>query len=134
MKIQKIGSDKYIIYMYENINKEEIKDKIKSIQKILKLSGFYKVIIINKNIGSFLKLVKLDNSFYKDTLDLKIEERDIDIYFKTDDYFIISECSHIMYYDNMYYCLVDDSFDKIIEKVEFGDFVLDVDIDKCYVI
>ena len=134
MKIQKINDTEYIIYMFSKLDKDEIKDKFKSIQKILKLNGFYKVIVINKNIGCFLKLIKLDNSFYKDTLDLKIEEKDSDIYFKTEDYFVIKECSHIMYYDEMYYCIVDDSFDKILEKVEFGDFVLDLDIDKCYVI
>ena len=27
----------------------------------------------------------------------------------------------------MYYCIVDESFDEILEKVEFGDFVFDLD-------
>ena len=136
MKIQSVNDTDYIIYMFSRIEKDEIKDKIKSIQKRLKLSGFYRVRIVNKNIGCFLKLIRLENSFYKDTLDLKIEEVDEDIYFVTNDYFIIKECSTIMYYDEMFYCIVDDSFDKILEKVEFGDFVFSNDINKseCYVI
>ena len=136
MKIQSVNDTDYIIYMFSRIEKDEIKDKIKNIQKRLKLSGFYRVRIVNKNIGCFLKLIRLENSFYKDTLDLKIEEVDEDIYFVTNDYFIIKECSTIMYYDEMFYCIVDDSFDKILEKVEFGDFVFSNDINKseCYVI
>ena len=136
MKIKEVNDTDYIIYLFSRLEKDEIKDMIKNIQKRLKLSGFYRVRIVNKNIGCFIKLIKLDNSFYKDTLDLKIEEVDEDIYFVTSDYFIVKEFSTIMYYDGMYYCLVDDSFDKILEKVEFGDFVFSNDINKseCYVI
>lgn len=136
MKIRKLNDTDYIIYLFSRLEKDEIKNKIKSIQKRLKLSGFYRVKIVNKNIGCFIKLIKLDNSFYKDTLDLKIEEVDEDIYFVTSDYFTVKEFYTIMYYDGMYYCLVDDSFDKILEKVEFGDFVFSNDINKseCYVI
>lgn len=136
MKIRELNDTDYIIYLFSRLEKDEIKNKIKSIQKRLKLSGFYRVKIVNKNIGCFIKLIKLDNSFYKDTLDLKIEEVDEDIYFVTSDYFTVKEFSTIMYYDGMYYCLVDDSFDKILEKVEFGDFVFSNDINKseCYVI
>ncbi len=134
MKIQKLNNTDYIIYIFSRLELEKIKETIKSIQKRLKLNGFYKLLVIDKSIGTFIKLTKLENAFYKDTLDLKIEKVDCDVYFKTDDYFIIKDISHVMYNDKEYYGLVDDSFDKILEKVEFGDFVLDIDINKCYVI
>ena len=134
MKIQKVNSTDYIIYIFSNLNKEEVKEKISKIQKRLKLRGFYKVLIINKNIGCFIKLIRLEDAFYKDTLDLKIEEVNKDIYSKRTDYFVVKNSSLVLYNDREYYALVDDSFDEIIEKVEFGDFVLDLNMDECYVI
>ena len=129
MKIQKINDTDYVIYIFSSNYKEEIKDVIKRIQKLLKLNGFYKVIVNYKKIGSFIKLIRLEDAFYKNTLDLKIEEVDEDIYFKTKDYFIIKDCFIKKYFDEYYYALVDDSFDKILEKVEFGDFVFGYEFD-----
>ena len=57
-------------------------------------------------------------------LDLKIIiENEEEVYFKTEDYFLIKELNSIKYNDKYYYGLVDDSFDKILEKVEFGEFI-----------
>ena len=130
MKIEKINDTDYRIYYYKNIIDEkslydDIKEIIKKIQKKLKLHGFYKVIAINKKIGLFLELKRLEDSFYKNTLDLKIEIKDSDIYYKTTDYFIIKNMPNIRYKDGMYYCIVDDDFDEMLEKVEFGDFIFD---------
>lgn len=141
MKITKLNETDYVIYLfnkdidYYNIN-EEVKRIIKKIQKLLKLKGFYKTIVITKSIGLFIKLIKLDDSFYKNTLDLKIEIRDEDIYFKTDDYFKINDLSKVVYLDGEYYCKVDDSFDEMIEKVEFGNFVFidEINLNRGFVI
>ena len=130
MKIDKINETDYKIYYYKSIDNnlyDEVKEIIKSIQKRLKLNGFYKVLVINKKIGLFIKLKRLDNNLYKDTLELKIEEKDITVYYKTADYFIIKDSSNISYKDGLYYCIVDDDFDGILEKVEFGDFVFEIE-------
>jgi len=130
MKINRINNTDYKIYYYDSIDNnnlyDEVKRIIKRIQKRLKLNGFYKVLVINKSIGLFLELKRLDDSFYKNTLDLKIEVVDIDVYYETTDYFIIKDLSNIKYKDGMYYCIVDDSFDEILEKVEFGNFIFDI--------
>ena len=130
MKIENINERDYKIYYYKNRFDEkslydDIKELIKKIQKKLKLNGFYKVIAINKNVGLFLELKRLDDSFYKNILDLNIEIKEDNIYYKTADYFVIKDLHDISYKDGMYYCIVDESFDGILEKVEFGDFVFD---------
>ena len=132
MKIERINDTDYKIYYYkneidENAIYDEVKCIVKSIQKRLKLHGFYRIIVVYKKIGLFLILKMLEDTFYKDTLDIKIEIKDLDVYYKTTDYFIIKGYSNIRYKDGMYYCKVDSSFDKILEKVEFGDFIFDFD-------
>lgn len=141
MKINKLNDNLYKIYYYKDINSdlyEEVKRIIKSIQKKLKLNGFYKVLVISKKIGLFIELRKINNNFYKDMVELKIDIKDYNVYFKTTDYFVIKDLSNIRYKDEMYYCVVDESFDEILEKVEFGDFIFGYDIDdiisKTYVI
>ena len=139
MKIKKLNETDYVIYLcnrdLDNVN-DEGKDLIKRIQKLLKLKGFYRVIVVSKSIGLFIRLIKLDDAFYKNTLDLKIEIRDEDIYFKTDDYFKINNLSKVVYLDGMYYCIVDDSFDRMFEKVEFGSFVFvdEINLNRGFVI
>lgn len=132
MKIEKINETDYKIYYYKNKLDEktlynDIKELIKKIQKKLKLNGFYKVIAINKKVGLFIELKRLEDTFYKNVLDLKIEIKDDNIYYKTTDYFLVKDLRDIRYKDGMYYCIVDDDFDEILEKVEFGDFVFDLD-------
>ena len=78
-----------------------------------------------------MEVKKIEDSFYRDTLDLRIiVSKDMDVYFKTIDYFLIEKMNVIKYFDKYYYALVDDFFDEIIEKVEFGDFVFGLDIDE----
>lgn len=134
MKIEKVSETDYKLYIYsklldKNNFTSEIKEFIKKVQKKLKLNGFYKVITCFRNCGVFLHLLKVEDSFYKNALDLRIVmDEEADVYFKTDDYFTVDDISTVKYYDGYYYGLVDDSFDGIIEKVEFGDFVFGYDI------
>ncbi|MBR5370201.1 MAG: hypothetical protein IK137_02735 [Bacilli bacterium] len=132
MKIEKLNVTDYKIYYYKKQLDEkslynDIKELIKKVQKRLKLKGFYKVLAVNKKIGLFLILKKIEDNFYRNTLDFKIEISDLDVYFKTNDYFVIKDLSDIKYKDGMFYCVVDESFDKILEKVEFGDFLVGYD-------
>lgn len=129
MKIWKISQTDYQIYDYTSeVSSEtfyrDIKEIFQKIQKRLKLKGFYRVIVTRKKIGVFMQLILIEDSFYKDIVDLKIEEDDsCEIYYRTEDYFLLKDFSSILFIENMYYVLVNDEFDSIYEKIEFGDFV-----------
>lgn len=127
MKIDKIGPNDYQLYIYKynkELSEQEVRELLKKLQDKLKLKGFYRVIVCNKKIGTFIELLKIEDSYYKRVLDLKIIiENEEEVYFKTENYFLIKELNSIKYNDKYYYGLVDDSFDKILEKVEFGEFI-----------
>ena len=130
MKIDKINDTDYQIYIYkynEKLSIDDIKVLLNKLKNKLNLSGSYKVVFTNKNIGTFIEITRIEKSSYKNVLDLRIIEEDEEIYFKTDDYFVIKDMDHIKYFDKYYYVLVDNSFDKILEKVEFGEFVFGYD-------
>lgn len=133
MKIEKLSDANYKVYIYDiNLDDDdlynEIKNILKKLQKELSLKGFYKVIAFYLKCGLFLDLILLEKTYYRDTVDFKIIFDDNrKVYFKTKDYFLIDELATIRYYDGYYYGLVDNSFDKLIEKVEFGDFVFNCD-------
>ena len=136
MKIWKINSTDYQIYDYSShINEDTIYEDVKKIfqrlKRILKLRGFYRVLVTFKKIGIFFQLIRIEDSFYKDTLDLKIEKNDCDIYYRTEDYFVVKDFS-TLFFNGMYYVLVDDSFDHVLEKVEFGDFVFASSIEEVF--
>ena len=42
---------------------------------------------------------------------------------ETDDYEVIEKCNDKRYKDGRFYCIVDDSFNSVLEKVEFGNFI-----------
>ena len=48
---------------------------------------------------------------------------DDNFYFETEDYDLIRNCNDKRYKDGLFYCVVDNDFDKILEKVEFGRFI-----------
>lgn len=133
MKIERISDSDYIVYYYEKYDKDNIFDSVKNIikklQNKLNLKGFYKITYSNKKVGLFIKVTKFEESYYRSTLDLKIVDEDFDVYFKTNDYFIVNKASVVKYYDRNYYALVDDFFEEILEKVEFGNFVFGSDLD-----
>lgn len=133
MKIEKISDTDYKLFVYSCCDKgdnlvEEVKCIIKRLQKMLKLSGFYRVIVCQKSFGLFIHLVKIEDSFYKSALDLRIiSDDEMDVYYKTNDYFIIKDSNLVKYYGKYFYALVDDSFTFDLKNVEFGDFVFGKD-------
>lgn len=135
MKLEKINDTDYLIFVIKSFYHEDeinfyVKEFLNKFKNKLKLSGFYKIIVYNRYFGLFLKLIQIESSYYKDTFDYRIVfDNDSDFYFKTDDYFIVSDCRYIYYFDGYFYALVDDSFDDILEKVEFGLFGLESDFD-----
>lgn len=128
MKIEKISDGNFKIYIYIKQNcddlEKEIKKIIKKLQKKLKINGFYKVICIEKKYGLFLELIKVEDAYYKSTLDIRvIFDKESKVYFKTKDYFLLDNRFEINYLDGYFYGLADYFGDKLLEKVEFGDLV-----------
>lgn len=134
MKIECISFDSFLIFFNVcylgdiEYNKEQLIGVVKrllvKIQKIILLQGFYKIkVYVHKKVGLFLDLLKLEGLEYGNSLDFKIliflDEK---MYFKTKDYFLLPKNANIYYYDEFFYCDVDD-IDDILKVVEFGEFV-----------
>ena len=133
MKIEKLDQKSYKIFInnlylkdVDFSDKENMVQSIKSIIKKLRLRlglrGFYKVKVFpNSKIGVFLEIIQLEDIDFSNNLDLRvILFNDEQFLFETDDYFLIDQCSDVKYYDGKFYCFIDDDFDEILEKVEFG--------------
>ena len=136
LRIESYGKNDYKIFINSSytkdldyLNKDEVIGFIKlfilKLKNKLSLRGFYKIRVYPKNkIGIFLDITKLDDIDLSNNLDLRVMIRyDEEYYFETDDYDVIKECNDIRYMDGLFYCVVDDSFDRILEKVEFGRFI-----------
>lgn len=93
------------------------------------LFGYYKCFVcFLENVGYFLKLTHVDDSYYQSTFDIKWERFVDDIFFKTQDYDCLVEFSKIYYYDSFYYGLLDYFVKDILFITEFGEFVFKSDI------
>lgn len=129
MKIEFISSDNIKVYVYEQIDdsidiRYAVKNIINGLKYELKLRGYYGVYVYYRSIGLFLNLIKIDDGLYKDSIDLKIIlNDDNEVYYMTNNYSIIEKLSNIRYVDGNFYCIVDDYFDDILNKVEFGKFI-----------
>lgn len=148
MRFEFISDEEFFIFInncYAKIKDYNDKDKIvEVVKKIiskyknkLKLRGFYKIKVFpEEKVGIFLEGIKLESLEKSGVVDLRvIVYFDEDIYFKTDDYFVIREVSNVKYFDGYYYCLVKDILDinKVVEYGEFvyGDYILEL-LDKAY--
>ncbi len=102
---------------------DEVKNIILKYRVKLKLKGFYKVkVFVNELVGLFIELCKIDELEYSNTLDLRILVfYDEDVYFETDDYFVLEGCREIRFYNNKFYCDVNDV--SVLKVVEFGNFI-----------
>lgn len=135
MRIEKTSDTDYKLYVYTNEIDEdnicsEVKEIVKKLQRRLRLKGFYKVLTYFKFNILFLQLIKIEDSFYKNTLDLRIVLiEELNVYFRTEDYFVVEDVNVVRYLDKNYYALVDDSFDVIFKKFEFGDLVFGYDVE-----
>jgi len=135
MRIESIDLNNYIIFLnsiylnkidFDNKDKisKYIKEFILSINYKLNINGFYKVhVFCNRRVGMFIKLIKLEDSLYINNLDLRIiVNTNCDFYYRTDNYFLIPKECIVRYYNNYYYCLVDDNF-NVMNYCEFVDYV-----------
>lgn len=136
MRFEKINSNDYkIMFPFSLPSEEEIISFVKKIMlkfyKKLQLNGFYQITIYSRAFGLFLFLHKEKNSFYQETFDYRVIFDDCSsFYYRTEDYFLVKDCSYVYYFNGAFYALVDDSFDKILEKVEFGEFLFEFEFDK----
>lgn len=136
MKIEVIDKAKICIFINKEYlgdikfnSKEDIilvvKDFIVKYKKRLNLRGFYKVkVFANKRVGLFLEVNRLEDIELSNTVDLRvIVHLDDKVYFMTDDYEILpSENTDVYYYNNNFYCDVDNISD-VLKVVEFGKFI-----------
>lgn len=134
MKIKCINEDYYLYIPKEQIhfpmdNKEKLVEYIKEIIIRLKvfynihLQGFYKIYIYpNNKYGLILKIICLDDIDIE-TIDLRIIiQRGIDLYLKTEDYFIFKDKN--LYYEGFYYKNIQE-IDDIYRYIEYCDIYLD---------
>ena len=138
MKFEKLGKEYYVFIDKCYVDNVDYDDK-KSISDFVKififryrikmnLNGFYKVkVYSNKYVGLFLEIFCLEENEYPNTLDLRIlVYLNHDVYYLSDDYFIVNNFSEIYYSENKFYCLVDKEVDVSI--LEFGNFIYDLNL------
>lgn len=134
MKIE-IIDEKIVLYLYNYFFKSLDKDNItKEIKNIfirlikyykLKINGIYEVFVYeNKKYGTILEIVKLEELlFHKDLIDIKVKIfKDVNIYLKSDNYFIFDEFKGIYYKDNNYYIDIKN-INNLINIIEFIDII-----------
>jgi len=133
MKIEYIDN-KLIIYLRNSFFKNyDIKELTKDIKELfskllyyykIELSGLYEVMIYdNKKYGSILEIIKKEDLFNPNVIDIKLKLfKDKDFYFKTNDFFILSSYNNI-YYDNNDYYININNIDDINKVIEFGNIL-----------
>lgn len=100
----------------------------------IKLKGFYKIKIYPNEVGVFMEVKKIDDDNYDGS---EVNFRIIvvfnkDLYMKLDDIFYINlDCEKLFYHD--YYYVKLDDIHHILPLIDYGDVVLDDEIDfgKC---
>lgn len=143
VRIRKISNEVYEVFINDKLvddvvydKRDElinyIKDKMTKIKDRINIYGFCKIkVYYKKGIGIFLEVIKFDDSVSTTVLDLRVLIMENEkIYFETEDYEIIKNCNDKRYMDERFYCIVDDSFDLVLEKVEFGNFIYGKDVIK----
>lgn len=138
MKFEKLGKEYYVFIdkcYVDNVDyddKKSISDFVKTFifryRNKMNLNGFYKVkVYSNKYVGLFLEIFCLEENEYPNTLDLRIlVYLNHDVYYLSDDYFLVNNFSEIYYSGNKFYCLVDKEVDVSI--LEFGNFIYDLNL------
>lgn len=143
MKIENISNSDFSIFVNSNYldikdftDYDEIVEYVKKLVKRLKnklcIKGFYKLkVFINDKVGLFIDIIKIDDLDYSNILDLKvIVFIDCDIYFETDDYFLVRDSKKVIFYNNKFYCSVSDLNGDIYKYCEFGNYIYGDDIFK----
>ena len=132
MKIDFID-EKIIIYLRDTFFNDDIKSATMDVKNIfirlityyhIKLSGLYDVYAYeNKKYLTILEIIKKDDLFNSNIIDLKIKLFKNDkFYFRTKEYLILNKFNNI-YYDKEFYYIDINNIDNIIKVIEFGDII-----------
>lgn len=133
MKWKNLSDNHFILFLLkENYSIETILSFLKKHQKDLSLNGFYKGIYCSNPLGTFLQMQKIQDSLYRSTVDFQLSEKDFPIFFRADDYEVLSFSKEIRYKDGDYYTLVDHSFDEILKRLDFGNLVFGLEMEEKY--
>lgn len=135
MKIELVSKDSFNIFINKGYFKEVkfndkdniidmVKDFILKIKHKLKMCGFYKVkVYVNKKVGMFLDIIKIEDIEFSNNIDLRVIVcLNEDIYFETDDYYILPNNIKMRYFRGKYYVNIND-VDNIYSILEFGRFI-----------
>ena len=135
MKIELVSKDSFNIFInrgyFKNVKFNDkdniidiVKDFILKIKNKLKMSGFYKVkVYVNEEVGMFLDIIKIEDIEFSNNIDLRIIVcLNEDIYFETDDYYILPNDIKVRYFLGKYYVNVNE-VDNIYDILEFGRFI-----------
>ena len=127
--------EKIVLYLYnyffksndKDIIVKEIKELFLKLIKIyhIKISGIYEVLLYeNLKYGTILEIIKKEELlFSKDLIDIKVKIiKNIDIYLKTKDYFILSKYKNIYYFNNYFYININN-IDSLINLLEFVEII-----------
>lgn len=131
MKLEVFDDKKMVLYLsnyfFNSTEKEIVTKEIKNIfirlikYYHIKINGFYEVFVLeNKKYGTILEIKKRDELLFNpDLIDIKVRIlKNINIYLKTDNYFILEKYQNVYYFNNNYYIKIDD-VDHIIDIIEF---------------
>ena len=125
------SDDKITVYTYKKEDTRNINNYIKSLIKKLKtkyklnILGFYQINIYKNNkIGMVIDIIKDDEDYFYDLLDLKIKfYEDSRMFLKFHDYFFNNK-KDIFILDNDYYIEVNDLSEKdIFYMIEFCSII-----------
>lgn len=135
MKIEFISNDSFSIFINKNYFKnvdysdkeciiEVVKNLILKIKSKLNMCGFYKVkVYVNKNVGLFLDVIKIENIEFSNNVDLRvIVGLDEDIFYELDDILFLSRDIPIRKLNDKFYVNVND-IDNIYDILELGRYV-----------
>ena len=131
------SKDKITIYTYKKEDSNNINDYIKELILRLKkkykinIFGFYEInIYINDKVGMIIDIIKDDEDYFYDLLDLKIKVyENSPVYLKFNDYFLNDEFKFKIL-DNYYYIDVENiSKEKFLSMIEFCNLVYGEDLE-----
>jgi len=135
MKIELVSKDSFCIFINSGYFKgikfndkdnivEVVRNFILRMRHKLKMSGFYKVkVYVNKKLGMFLDIIKIEDIEFSNNIDLRVIVcLNEDIFFETDDYYILPSNVKMRYFHGKYYVNINE-IDDIYNILEFGRFV-----------
>ncbi len=135
MKTLILDNNKIVVYLYNYFFKSSLKnDIIKEIKQLFirlikyynyNLGGVYNVIILeNSKYGTILEIEKTSELLFNpDLIDIKVKiNKEVNFYFKTEDYFIIEKFKNIYYDSGEFYINILD-IDNLNKYLEFGTIV-----------